>query len=155
MSIGWAVMTTLSRLAQVAEWTAMRKIKVNLTLIIGVDQGPFVTIISRCAPVVAQSLDHVRSSLVCRPVGVLHSWRGVLGSSLCDMSAPTCGSKRSDAARKARAHAAPIAKKKRRLNAPDHRGGEGWRGRDPISTASSTKTITETTKTGATRQRGA
>ena len=42
-SIGWAVMTTLSRLAQVVEWTKMRKTKVNLTLIIGIDRDPFVT----------------------------------------------------------------------------------------------------------------
>ena len=39
------------------------------------------------------------------------------------MSVPTRGSKRSDAAKKARAQAAPIAKKKRRLNALDDRGG--------------------------------
>ena len=45
-----------------------------------------------------------------------------------DMSAPTRGSKRSDAARKARAQAAPIAKKKRRLNAPDDKGGRGREG---------------------------
>ena len=45
------------------------------------------------------------------------------------MSAPTRGSKRSDAARKARAQAAPIAKKKRRLNAPDDRGGGAERAR--------------------------
>ena len=38
------------------------------------------------------------------------------------MSAPTHGSKRSDAARKARAQGAPIAKKKTRLNVLDDRG---------------------------------
>ena len=45
-----------------------------------------------------------------------------------DMFAPTHGSERSNAARKARAQTAPIAKKKRRLNVPDdsgERGGEG------------------------------
>ena len=47
----------------------------------------------------------------------------MLGTSLHDMSAPTHGSKQSDAARKSRAQAAPIAKKKRRLNALDDRGG--------------------------------
>ena len=47
----------------------------------------------------------------------------MLGTSLHDMSAPTRGSKWTDAARKARAQAAPIAKKKRRLNAPDDREG--------------------------------
>ena len=41
------------------------------------------------------------------------------------MSAPTHGSKQSNAARKARVQAAPFAKKKRRLNAPDDRGGRG------------------------------
>ena len=41
------------------------------------------------------------------------------------MSAPTCGSTRSDVTRKARAQAAPFGKKKRRLNALDDRGGEG------------------------------
>ena len=41
------------------------------------------------------------------------------------MSAPTHGSKRSDATRKARAQAAPFAKKKRRLKVPDDRDGEG------------------------------
>ena len=45
------------------------------------------------------------------------------------MSAPTRGSKRSDATRKARAQAAPIAKKKRRLNVPDDRGGGAERAR--------------------------
>ena len=44
MSIGWAVKTTLNRLAQGTELTEMRRIKVNPTLIIGVDRGPFVTI---------------------------------------------------------------------------------------------------------------
>ena len=44
------------------------------------------------------------------------------------MSAPTHGSKRSDT-RKARAQAAPFAKKKRRLNATDDRGGGAERGR--------------------------
>ena len=48
----------------------------------------------------------------------------------------------------------PIAKKKRRLNAPDNRGGGAERAK-PIATASSTKTITETAETGAMRQRGA
>ena len=43
------------------------------------------------------------------------------------MSAPTRGSKQSDAARKARVQTAPIAKKKRRLNAPDDKG-EGKEG---------------------------
>ena len=49
----------------------------------------------------------------------------MLGTSLSDMSAPTHGSKQSDATRKARAQAAPFAKKKRRLNALDDRGGRG------------------------------
>ena len=44
------------------------------------------------------------------------------------MSAPKRGSKRSDAARKARAQAAPIAKKKRRLKVPDDMGGRGGEG---------------------------
>ena len=44
------------------------------------------------------------------------------------MSAPTCGSKRNDATMKARAQAAPFAKKKRRLNALDDRGGRGGEG---------------------------
>ena len=44
------------------------------------------------------------------------------------MSAPTHGSKQSDAAKKARAQAAPIAKKKRRLNVLDDRGGRGGEG---------------------------
>ena len=66
------------------------------------------------------------------------------------MFAPTHGSKRSDAARKAREQVAPIAKKKRRLNVPGDKG-EGGRGRDPIATASSTKTITEIAEIGATR----
>ena len=52
----------------------------------------------------------------------------MLGTSLHDMSAPTHGSKPSDAARKARAQAVPFAKKKRRLNAPDNRGGRGGEG---------------------------
>ena len=51
-----------------------------------------------------------------------------LGTNLHDMFAPTRGSKRSNAARKARAQAAPIAKKKRRLNALDDRGGRGGEG---------------------------
>ena len=71
------------------------------------------------------------------------------------MSAPTHGSKRSDATKKAGAQTTPIAKKKKRLNALDDKGGEGWRGRDPIATTSSTKTIPKIAKTGATRQRGA
>ena len=78
----------------------------------------------------------------------------MLGTSLRNMSAPTHGSKWSDAARKARAQAVPIAKKKRRLNELDDRG-EGRRARDPIATAISTKAITEIAETGATRQRGA
>ena len=41
------------------------------------------------------------------------------------MSAPTRGSKLSNATRKARAQAVPFAKKKRRLNALDDRGGRG------------------------------
>ena len=45
------------------------------------------------------------------------------------MYAPTHGSKRSDATKKVRAQAAPIAKKKRRLNAPDNRGGGAERAR--------------------------
>ena len=44
------------------------------------------------------------------------------------MSAPTHGSKRSDATKKARPQAAPFAKKKRRLNAPDDRGGRSGEG---------------------------
>ena len=44
------------------------------------------------------------------------------------MSAPTCGSKQSDTAKKARAQATPIAKKKRRLNALDDGGGRGGEG---------------------------
>ena len=71
-----------------------------------------------------------------------------------NMYAPMREIKRSDVAKKARAQAAPIAKKKRRFNAPDDRG-EGQRGRDPIATASNTKTSTETAKTGTTRQRAA
>ena len=39
------------------------------------------------------------------------------------MFAPTHGSKQSDATRKATAQAAPIAKKKRRLNMLDDKGG--------------------------------
>ena len=46
-----------------------------------------------------------------------------LGTSLRNMSAPTRGSKRSDATTKVRAQAVPFAKKKRRLNAPDDRWG--------------------------------
>ena len=46
-----------------------------------------------------------------------------LGTSFHDVSAPTRGSKQSDAPRKARAQTAPIANKKRSLNAPDDRGG--------------------------------
>ena len=53
----------------------------------------------------------------------------MLGISLRDMSAPTRGRKRSDTAKKARAQAAPIAKKKRRINAPDDRGGGAERAR--------------------------
>ena len=53
----------------------------------------------------------------------------MLGTSLHDMSAPTRGSKWIDAARKARAQAVPIAKKKRRLNVPDDRGGGAERAR--------------------------
>ena len=45
------------------------------------------------------------------------------------MSAPTCGSKQSDAARNARVQAAPIAKKKIRLNVPDDKGGGAERAR--------------------------
>ena len=52
-----------------------------------------------------------------------------LGTSLHNMSAPTRGSKRSDATRKARAQAAPFAKKKRRLNAPGDRVGGAERAR--------------------------
>ena len=52
-----------------------------------------------------------------------------LGTTLRDMSAPTHWSKWSDAARKARAPAALIAKKKRRLNTPDDRGGGAERAR--------------------------
>ena len=70
------------------------------------------------------------------------------------MSAPTLGSKRSNTAKKARAQAVPVAKKKRRFNAPDDRG-EGQRGQDPTTTAKSTKTITKTAEIGATRQREA
>ena len=44
MSMGWAVKTILNHLAQCTELTEMKKIKVNLALIIGVDRGPFVTI---------------------------------------------------------------------------------------------------------------
>ena len=47
----------------------------------------------------------------------------MLGTSLRDMSTPMCGSKQSNASRKARAQVAPIAKKKRRLNVLDDRGG--------------------------------
>ena len=42
-----------------------------------------------------------------------------------DMSAPAHESKRNGSVRKATALGAPHAKKKRRLNAPDDRGGEG------------------------------
>ena len=52
----------------------------------------------------------------------------MLGTSLRDMSAPMHGSKRSDATKEARAQAAPIAKKKRRLNAPDDRRGRDGEG---------------------------
>ena len=45
------------------------------------------------------------------------------------MFAPTHGSKWSDAVKKARAQAAPIAKKKRRLKAPDDREGGAERAR--------------------------
>ena len=44
MSIGWAVKTTLNHLAQGTELTEMKRIKVNPTLILGVDRGPFVYI---------------------------------------------------------------------------------------------------------------
>ena len=44
------------------------------------------------------------------------------------MSAPTHGSKRSDAARKMRAQATPLAKQTRRLNALDDGGGRGGEG---------------------------
>ena len=74
---------------------------------------------------------------------------------MLDMCAPTHGSKQSAAAKKARAQVACIAKKKRRLNAPDNRGGDGRRGRDPIATATGTKMIIETAEIGATRQRAA
>ena len=53
----------------------------------------------------------------------------MVGTSLHDMSAPTCGSKRSKAARKASVQAVPIAKKKRRLNALDDREGGAERAR--------------------------
>ena len=53
----------------------------------------------------------------------------MLGTSLHDMSAPTCGSKRSDASTKARAQATPIAKKKRRLNVLNDKGGGAERAR--------------------------
>ena len=69
------------------------------------------------------------------------------------MSAPTRGSKRSDAARKARAQAAPISKKKRRLNAPDDRG-VGREG-ETQSQPPAVPKRSETAETGATRQRGA
>ena len=53
----------------------------------------------------------------------------MLGTSLRNMSTPTRGSKRSDAAKKARGQAAPIAKKKRRLTASGDRGGGEERAR--------------------------
>ena len=51
-----------------------------------------------------------------------------LGTSLRDMSAPACGSKRSGSGRKATALGAPHARKKRRLNGPDERRGRGGGG---------------------------
>ena len=51
-----------------------------------------------------------------------------LGTSLCDMSAPARGSKRSGSGRKATALGAPHAKKKRRLNRPDEKRGRGGGG---------------------------
>ena len=52
----------------------------------------------------------------------------MLGTSLCDMSALSRGSKRSDAIRKARAQGVPHVKKKRRLNVSDKRRGRGGGG---------------------------
>ena len=52
----------------------------------------------------------------------------MLGTSLRNMSAPACGSKRSGNGRKATALGVPHARKKRRLNGPDEkreRGGGG------------------------------
>ena len=47
---------------------------------------------------------------------------------MCNMSAPSHGSKPSDAIRKARAQGEPYVKKKRRLNAPNKKRGRGKRG---------------------------
>ena len=52
----------------------------------------------------------------------------VLGTSLRDMSAPTCGSKRSGRVKKATALGAPHARKKIRLNGPDEKRGRGGGG---------------------------
>ena len=51
-----------------------------------------------------------------------------LGTSLCNISTPACGSKRSGSGKKATALGAPHAKKKRRLNGPDEKRGRGGGG---------------------------
>ena len=52
----------------------------------------------------------------------------MLGTSLHDMSTPSCWRKQSDAIRKVRAQGALHVKKKRRLNAPDKKRGRGGGG---------------------------
>ena len=86
-------------------------------------------IISRCAPVAAQPLDHVGPSLAPRDQGeVCIHGKETLGTSLRNMFAPVRGSKGSGSVRKAMALGAPHAKKKRRLNGPDEKRGRGGGG---------------------------
>ena len=63
-----------------------------------------------------------------------------LGTSLCDRSTPSRGSKQSNAVRKARVQGAQHVKKKRRLNAPDEKRGRGRGGetqsQPPVAAAS-------------------
>ena len=60
-------------------------------------------IISRCMPVAAQLLDHVGPSPVRGPMGGLYSWQGDARDQFALYVCSHHGSKRSDAARKARA----------------------------------------------------
>ena len=75
----------------------------------------------------------------------------MLETSLRNISAPL--SKQSNAVKKARAQGAPHVKKKKTQHT-GRKEGEGQRGRDPMATASSSKTLTRIVGTTSMSQRG-